>query len=925
NNSDLIKDFSNKVRDNILLYQKKIDEIALFTDKRDKSYEILKKYELKKQRIFDKKHIEFEFKNILIDYDNRKKELSSDIKLIENIIKGIKQNSLHIDQNIIDILINNNIEFETGENFIKNQKKDNRNSLLEKNPLLAYSIILKKDQINKVKDVFKDKFIKSSIPLFFYENTNVDFENNNVFIKINEDLNFIVNVEKRIFEIDKTEKFLNEKENEKKSLENIYKDIANSYNIASNDFRILQEFDYKEDFLYQAEKNERDLLQKTNEIEKKIEILNNENKNAEINIRNNINKLNEKQNKLNLLNVKLHDFNEFIVKDSEYVRILEKRKNLQKTIEKLNKDILLNENEIIKINNEISGLNKNIEIIKNKLTECEKYKLKFSNAQEKSEILKENIEELLSIYENLKKEYSKDFSALIILKEKSINEISEFTKELSRFKFNEEEVNNIEYNIEIEEKTEIDIYLQNNKLNSIISDYNIVDKDISSENRGKEQAFKEIERLDYDKACPRENIKQDFIARKNTINSNRKDYILLEKKLRKEIAEFKKIKQRIDILNLPSSSIIEFDIKDNIEIIYKNLESNYKLFKEQMDNEEKQLIGNYSLLRSEFKHKNQNIDNLFTSIDSMIERKNKKYNEYYYLFERLKDYIIKISELIEINRIRLENVEKNRNDVVFQCFVHAQRVFEELGKIALSSSVKLSEKIRPIQMIKINTDIDNEENAKKRIEKYIDSCIQNIREEKRQNYENEKINKSIFRLMSTRELINQYSGRNSIPVSVYKIDLNTANNRWKKWESAISENSGGEKFVVFFAVISALMAYIRNNTMINNSENLAGKDSRILIMDNPFGPISSQHLLIPLFEIAKKFNTQLICLSDLKQNSIFNCFNLIYMLKIKKSTFEKDEYLKIDRQIKNSENISLDENLEKSIFRTEKLENQQLF
>lgn len=149
------------------------------------------------------------------------------------------------------------------------------------------------------------------------------------------------------------------------------------------------------------------------------------------------------------------------------------------------------------------------------------------------------------------------------------------------------------------------------------------------------------------------------------------------------------------------------------------------------------------------------------------------------------------------------------------------------------------------------------------------------------------------------------------------IDINPQNSRLKLWEDAAHQNSGGEKFVVFFSVLSALMSYARTRAI----ENLGGvgdkESSSVLIMDNPFGPISSEHLLNPLFEIARKHRTQLICLSDLKQNSIMNCFNLIYMLKIRTTAMGNKEYLKFEEIIRDAGDFQEDERLEKAVFRSE--------
>jgi len=54
----------------------------------------------------------------------------------------------------------------------------------------------------------------------------------------------------------------------------------------------------------------------------------------------------------------------------------------------------------------------------------------------------------------------------------------------------------------------------------------------------------------------------------------------------------------------------------------------------------------------------------------------------------------------------------------------------------------------------------------------------------------------------------------------------------------------------------------------------------VLIMDNPFAQTSSAHLLKPLIDIAKKSNTQLICLTGLGGDSIYNRFDNIYVLNL---------------------------------------------
>ena len=108
------------------------------------------------------------------------------------------------------------------------------------------------------------------------------------------------------------------------------------------------------------------------------------------------------------------------------------------------------------------------------------------------------------------------------------------------------------------------------------------------------------------------------------------------------------------------------------------------------------------------------------------------------------------------------------------------------------------------------------------------------------------------------------------------------------WETALKANSGGEKFVVFFALILSMMNFSRGI-----SESLK-HTTGVLILDNPFGSISSQHLLEPMFEIARKFHIQLICLTHLGTQAIVRCFTNVYGMKLKRLPLSGAEVLEAE-------------------------------
>ncbi len=105
-------------------------------------------------------------------------------------------------------------------------------------------------------------------------------------------------------------------------------------------------------------------------------------------------------------------------------------------------------------------------------------------------------------------------------------------------------------------------------------------------------------------------------------------------------------------------------------------------------------------------------------------------------------------------------------------------------------------------------------------------------------------------------------------------------------------------FVVFISLIS----YMRDENIFGYSSN-----SKVLIMDNPFGPITSEHLLKPLFDIAAKYNTQLICLTDLKEHTVFDRFNLIYAINIERELGRDEEYIELKLLKKDTEDELVEE------------------
>ena len=197
---------------------------------------------------------------------------------------------------------------------------------------------------------------------------------------------------------------------------------------------------------------------------------------------------------------------------------------------------------------------------------------------------------------------------------------------------------------------------------------------------------------------------------------------------------------------------------------------------------------------------------------------------------------------------------------------YIQEIHNNLGKIDHNSTITIRD--RNIKMLKIQLP-DWEENVglyHLRLEDFIDK----ITKEGVELFEkNENAQEFFGSSVTTRNLYDQVVGIGNVQIHLYKIEAQREYPiTWKE----VSRNSGGEGFLSAFVILSSLLYYMRrDDTDIFADKN----EGKVLIMDNPFAQTNASHLLIPLMDMAKKTNTQLICLTGLGGDSIYNRFDNI--------------------------------------------------
>ena len=243
------------------------------------------------------------------------------------------------------------------------------------------------------------------------------------------------------------------------------------------------------------------------------------------------------------------------------------------------------------------------------------------------------------------------------------------------------------------------------------------------------------------------------------------------------------------------------------------------------------------------------------------------------------------------------------NCIIDNTLSYLKNVYDEMNNIDRNSTIQVDG--RRTKMLIINLPDKNELETIS-LREYLRHTIRNCVSLYKQG---KSMDGLLTNEISTYDLFDRLVGINKIEITLIKIEPNKL--KKKTWKQVIEQTSGGEKFVSAFVVFISLLTYMRGENLLG-----ANVDSKVLIMDNPFGPITSEHLLKPLFEIAKKYNTQMICLTDLKEHTIFDRFNLIYSLNIEREIGREDEYIEL-KTIKKDINEEEDEILSASMFKIE--------
>ena len=397
--------------------------------------------------------------------------------------------------------------------------------------------------------------------------------------------------------------------------------------------------------------------------------------------------------------------------------------------------------------------------------------------------------------------------------------------------------------------------------------------------------------MEFGEALDKSEVGSDFDARLSRVREERKALSTqkdecgeLENKINTILG---RLTDRLKKTNRPEI-IIKVQLEDSFSGQFERMTKEYEDMKENRSNLHDQVSKNLDSMKSRFEGSTCGVFDAIVGMLALLSNEMRG-DRYYTLIEHINGDIQNADRAIAQIMTDLKEFENNHNDLIRQCVLQGSRIYEGLLQMASSSRVTVYDGKDKKQMIRfdIPAEVDPvvasaaitdeiDKGTKELVARMTDEAVTEV-----------DIKRMAEKIVGSRNLLRKYIAKEAIRVDAYKIDQNPQNAGYRSWEQTQVNNSGAEKFVVYFAVILSLMNYTRGDF-----GSIRDKDLRsALILDNPFGATSSKHILVPMFAIAKHFRVQMICLSDINKSDVINCFDIVIKAIVKKRPMSNNELL----------------------------------
>lgn len=240
--------------------------------------------------------------------------------------------------------------------------------------------------------------------------------------------------------------------------------------------------------------------------------------------------------------------------------------------------------------------------------------------------------------------------------------------------------------------------------------------------------------------------------------------------------------------------------------------------------------------------------------------------------EKLVEALLQIVDCIALEKERvlksIEDMEKIKDSFENQCIQTCLNIKNELDRLPKLSKINLDGEI--ISIISLNIPYIKEEQYKLNMEKYIDDTV-NVADSMKNEAERLKY---IRNQLSFKKLFSAIvQDMNGIKLNLYKRERIKEQSRYLKYEEAVG--STGQSQGIYIQFLVAVINYI-SSINSRGSEGVGLK--KVVFIDNPFGAAKDIYIWEPIFKLLKTNSVQLIVPARGTTPAITGRFDVNYIL-----------------------------------------------
>lgn len=867
-------------------------------------YEQQKSYRLRVIKYAGLKEPDIDRTDIIINsLANKLQELEIDKKKLIMAHSGLEKQheqlkegkTIELPDNVRNYCMQNDIRYVYGMEWLnKNSRKlDDKARLVENNPFIPYSVIMEKTAFERMRNIDEKLYTSFPIPIIIKEDLEKTTGTVNGNITTYGNVHFFIMFNNHLLDKAELDKMLEEIQDRISNLTD--KLQAKNNDIETyNKYRIgIEEQTFSMDAVASAKKKVSECNEEEAQLKQRQAQIRSEKDSISAEYEENNRSIRSSENIITNYNIRSDEFDKLCEKYKLYnmnlkslIRLQNELKELENKNRSFDNEIATNRDELMNLKSKRAKLK---EIIDSNKIKTEEFKIYKENNCTESD---SNI---------VPEEYEAKYYALTKVVSDSIDELNGrlkkltvrvTTKEKDLAKKNdkhiaEEEYKNIYCSEEQYDQLEEQIKKNGVSLNAAIESNDKLAGVLAGINKDIEYGFRRLnEQTGYKELLPKETIVDTEFDKR--INLRKHDSGII----RKEIGN---LEARKNELSGKLSGVSEYaDVKiyvtqDKMSEIFNDIPDLMTIEKTELDRYQADMRRKLSSIKEQLSKEQNDISEMIRNIAGKNE-----YQDAYFkkTFESLLVQVgnpQNLSKQYAINRatyesqlekliIDLANIDSEQKNVEEMFLEYIKNVNANIAMIDKNSTINV--RGRNIKMLRIQ--VPDWESEKEHYKIQLHEFFERVVRHGIETIENNKnLAEYIGSIISTKNLYDNVIGIGNIKIKLYKIE---AEKEVPISWAEVSSNSGGEGFLSAFVILTCLLSYMRRD---ENDLFSAAEEGKVLIMDNPFAQTYSAHLLKPLMEMAKKTNTQLICLSGLGGDSIYNRFDNIYVLKLVDSNIRK--------------------------------------